>query len=271
MSATQHVLETVKGRSLHFPKLLRAGRIKRVSFFQSFEILLVAPFFSWCLARTVFKTWRTILNVTALFSSFRILCRMRWSLPLCPFPRAGKLLRVDQKVVWILSSFLPVELALHFGWGMVRALAALHRAGFVHRLVSPHSFSYITPPTMNNIVNRLLITDLSLAMPWPKKLVVLNSSIVHFLLGQETRFRLWAQCVIVRWKLMTVANRVRRLTYSPLSLLLLKWFLEDCPGVPPRVWESFVSLKSSFQKVRSFVDCQKRCAHSTSLVLSIGL
>lgn len=142
-------------------------------FFNRLGFLLLLLFFSWCLAQTVFKTWRTIPNVTALFSSFKILCLTRWSLPLCPFHRAGRLLRVDQKVVWAWSSFLPVELALHFGWGMVRALAALHRAGFVHRLVSPHSFSYITPPTMDNIVNRLLITDLSLAMPWPKKLVVL--------------------------------------------------------------------------------------------------
>jgi serine/threonine protein kinase len=52
---------------------------------------------------------------------------------------------------------------------MVRALAALHRAGFVHRLVSPHSFSYLTPPTSDSLINRLLITDLSLCMPWPRR------------------------------------------------------------------------------------------------------
>lgn len=64
---------------------------------------------------------------------------------------------------------LPIELALHVGWGMVRALASLHRAGFTHRLVSPHSFSYITPPTIDNLTNRLLITDLSLCIPWPRR------------------------------------------------------------------------------------------------------
>ena len=45
---------------------------------------------------------------------------------------------------------------------MVRALAALHRAGFAHRLVQPHSFSYLTPPTLDLLTNRLLITDMSL-------------------------------------------------------------------------------------------------------------
>lgn len=36
MSATRYVLEAVRGRSLHFPKLVRAGRIKRVEFFLNF-------------------------------------------------------------------------------------------------------------------------------------------------------------------------------------------------------------------------------------------
>jgi hypothetical protein len=52
---------------------------------------------------------------------------------------------------------------------MIRALAALHRVGFAHRLVSPHSFSHITPPTIENLTNHLMITDLSLAIPWPRR------------------------------------------------------------------------------------------------------
>ncbi|KAI6197738.1 Protein kinase domain-containing protein [Aphelenchoides besseyi] len=32
MAATQVVLETVRGRSLHFPKLIKAGRVRRLVF-----------------------------------------------------------------------------------------------------------------------------------------------------------------------------------------------------------------------------------------------
>ncbi|KAK0410223.1 hypothetical protein QR680_005013 [Steinernema hermaphroditum] len=64
---------------------------------------------------------------------------------------------------------LPVELALIVGIGCIRALAALHRGGFVHRLVSPFSFSYLNPISIHNLRNRMLITDLSLTMPWPAK------------------------------------------------------------------------------------------------------
>uniref|UniRef100_A0A9J2Q7K6 Protein kinase domain-containing protein n=1 Tax=Ascaris lumbricoides TaxID=6252 RepID=A0A9J2Q7K6_ASCLU len=62
---------------------------------------------------------------------------------------------------------LPVELALMIGIGCVRALAALHRAGFIHRFVSPFSFSFTNPPTVDNFLGRMLITDLSLVLPWP--------------------------------------------------------------------------------------------------------
>lgn len=66
-------------------------------------------------------------------------------------------------------SLIPVELALRLGIGMVRALAALNKAGFNHRLVSPHSFSYFTPPNVESLINRLIITDLSLCIAWPRK------------------------------------------------------------------------------------------------------
>ncbi|VDM41981.1 unnamed protein product [Toxocara canis] len=62
---------------------------------------------------------------------------------------------------------LPAKLALMIGIGCIRALAALHRAGFVHRLVSPFSFSFTNPPTVDNFLGRMLITDLSLVLPWP--------------------------------------------------------------------------------------------------------
>ncbi|TKR61161.1 hypothetical protein L596_028312 [Steinernema carpocapsae] len=64
---------------------------------------------------------------------------------------------------------LPVPVALMIGIGCVRALAALHRLGFAHRLVSPFSFSYVNPISIQNLKYRMIITDLSLAMQWPAK------------------------------------------------------------------------------------------------------
>lgn len=58
---------------------------------------------------------------------------------------------------------------MYIGIGINRALAALSRLGFAHRLVSPHSFSYVTPPTLDGLTNRMMITDLSLCLPYPKK------------------------------------------------------------------------------------------------------
>ncbi|KAI6181688.1 hypothetical protein M3Y98_00855900 [Aphelenchoides besseyi] len=135
MAATQMVLETVRGRSLHFPKLVKAGRVRRLVFgaegVQEFEN---DP-----------DCHRTVIIIKS------------------PLPYQ----LLSHFVSFSPTGTLPVDLALHIGMGMVRALAALHRSGFVHRLVSPHSFSYITPPTIDNLVNRLIITDLSLCMPWP--------------------------------------------------------------------------------------------------------
>uniref|UniRef100_A0A915A1F3 Protein kinase domain-containing protein n=1 Tax=Parascaris univalens TaxID=6257 RepID=A0A915A1F3_PARUN len=62
---------------------------------------------------------------------------------------------------------LPVELSLMIAIGCVRALAALHRAGFIHRFVSPFSFSFTNSPTVDNFLGKMLITDLSLVLPWP--------------------------------------------------------------------------------------------------------
>ncbi|KAI6222538.1 hypothetical protein M3Y95_00904100 [Aphelenchoides besseyi] len=135
MAATQVVLETVRGRSLHFPKLIKAGRVRRLVFgaegVQEFEN---DP-----------DCHRTVIIIKS---------------PL-PYHLLSHFTNFSP------TGTLPVDLALHIGMGMVRALAALHRSGFVHRLVSPHSFSYITPPTIDNLVNRLMITDMSLCMPWP--------------------------------------------------------------------------------------------------------
>ncbi|KAI6196135.1 hypothetical protein M3Y94_01073300 [Aphelenchoides besseyi] len=137
MSATQCVLEAVRGRSLHFPKLVKAGKVKRLIFgaegIQEYE--------------NDAETYRPVLIIQN---------------PL-PYVLLSHITNFSP------NGAIPVELALNIGLGMVRALAALHRCGFTHRLVSPHSFSYITPPTIDKFVNRLMITDMSLCMPWPRR------------------------------------------------------------------------------------------------------
>ncbi|KAI6171947.1 Protein kinase domain-containing protein [Aphelenchoides besseyi] len=137
MSATQCVLEAVRGRSLHFPTLVKAGKVKHLIFgaegIQEHE--------------NDAETYRAVLIIKS---------------PL-PYVLLSNITSFSPNGV------IPVELALNIGLGMIRALAALHRCGFIHRLVSPHSFSYITPPTIDKFVNRLMITDMSLCMPWPRR------------------------------------------------------------------------------------------------------
>ncbi|MCP9261274.1 Tau-tubulin kinase 1 [Dirofilaria immitis] len=64
---------------------------------------------------------------------------------------------------------IPLDLALLIMIGCVRALASLHRLGYVHRLVSPYSFAFRNPISYDTIESRMLIIDLSLVLPWPCK------------------------------------------------------------------------------------------------------
>uniref|UniRef100_A0A914QNJ6 Protein kinase domain-containing protein n=1 Tax=Panagrolaimus davidi TaxID=227884 RepID=A0A914QNJ6_9BILA len=45
---------------------------------------------------------------------------------------------------------------------MAYALAALHMAGFIHRNVSPHLFSYPVQQTLDLLSSRMIITDFGL-------------------------------------------------------------------------------------------------------------
>lgn len=64
---------------------------------------------------------------------------------------------------------VPVILALMIGLGCIRALAALNRAGFVHRFVSPFNFAITNPLTKENIMEKIIIIDFSAVLPWPCK------------------------------------------------------------------------------------------------------
>ncbi|KAI6237706.1 Protein kinase domain-containing protein [Aphelenchoides besseyi] len=64
---------------------------------------------------------------------------------------------------------VPIPVVLAAGQGMVRALAALHRAGFVHRAVSPHSFGYRLPASIANLQHFIVCLDFSLCIPFPTK------------------------------------------------------------------------------------------------------
>ncbi|VDM50900.1 unnamed protein product [Toxocara canis] len=64
---------------------------------------------------------------------------------------------------------VPMEMSLLIGCGCVRALASLHRLGYIHRSVSPYSFSYANPLSYDILEARILITDLSSVLPYPCK------------------------------------------------------------------------------------------------------
>ncbi|VDO58136.1 unnamed protein product, partial [Onchocerca flexuosa] len=64
---------------------------------------------------------------------------------------------------------VPSILALMIGLGCIRALAALNRAGFVHRFVSPFNFAITKPLTKKNILEKMIIIDFSAVLPWPCK------------------------------------------------------------------------------------------------------
>ncbi|VDN24938.1 unnamed protein product [Gongylonema pulchrum] len=68
-----------------------------------------------------------------------------------------------------LCRVIPAPLALMVGVGCIRALAALNRAGYVNRFVTPYNFAVTNPPTRENILHGIIITDLSAALPWPLK------------------------------------------------------------------------------------------------------
>ncbi|CAD5205961.1 unnamed protein product [Bursaphelenchus okinawaensis] len=137
MAATQAVHEAINRKSSHLPHLVKFGRIKRLVFgadgVQDVENDPESFRF--------YLVFQTTMN-HALLST------------LLPYSPTGT---------------LPVELAMYVGIGITRALGAIYNAGFIHRLVSPHSFSYYVPPTLYLLTNRMLITDLSLSMPFPRK------------------------------------------------------------------------------------------------------
>ncbi|TKR82101.1 hypothetical protein L596_015874 [Steinernema carpocapsae] len=136
ISATVRVLEKVKGRSKHFPKIIKFGKLPNLIFGMEQEQQLERDP-EW-VGRPVVIVQHDTVNLASL---------------MCLSPTGS----------------VPLILAMHVGMGMVRALAALHRAGFLLRLVSPHSFSCQNVVTLENLISSLIITDLSIAIPWPSK------------------------------------------------------------------------------------------------------
>ncbi|VDK59065.1 unnamed protein product [Anisakis simplex] len=137
---TIRVLLETKGRSVHFPKLVAFGRVKRVAL-----SLIYGENGDQEPERDPEWTARpcAILQYDAtLMSSLLSLSR---------------------------SGTIPMEMSLVIGLGCVRALASLHRCGYIHRLVSPHSFSFPNPLSYDSLEGRVVITDLSAVLPYPCK------------------------------------------------------------------------------------------------------
>ncbi|KAF7636149.1 Protein kinase domain-containing protein [Meloidogyne graminicola] len=60
-------------------------------------------------------------------------------------------------------------LALLVGIGLVKSLHSLHELGFVHRYVTPWNFLLQTPFSIENIRDKIIHVDFSLAIEWPTK------------------------------------------------------------------------------------------------------
>jgi hypothetical protein len=138
MTTTLNVLKKVSGRSKHFPRLKNHGLIKKLVFGNDGGIECEDE-------RDPEWTTRPyiIINHEHIVLS-----------SLMPLSETG---------------CLPVDLALHAGLGMAYCLAALHRADFISRYVTPHSFSYPVPLTLDLLSSRMILTDMSLCLEYPYK------------------------------------------------------------------------------------------------------
>ncbi|CAG9540516.1 unnamed protein product [Cercopithifilaria johnstoni] len=130
------VLETVENRSAHFPEIVQRGKIEKLYFGSEGEQEVEhdpeyggRPF-------VIVKYDATPISVLSVLSP---------------------------------EKTIPTVLALMIGLGCIRALAALNRAGFVHRFVSPYNFAITNPLTKKNIMDKMIITDFSAVLPWPCK------------------------------------------------------------------------------------------------------
>lgn len=130
------VLQVTKNRSVHFPKLILSGRFQQLVFGVDGEQALERDPEWPDRPMAIISSDHTMIGALPCFSS---------------------------------NGALPVETALQVGIGIFRALAALHRAGFVHRLVSPFSFTVPTPISVESIQRGVTIIDFSYVIPFPIK------------------------------------------------------------------------------------------------------
>ncbi|CAD5229446.1 unnamed protein product [Bursaphelenchus okinawaensis] len=130
------VLKKAKGRSRHIPELVISGTVPSLCYVQKGGVQ-EEPFPD--------ITNRSI----CIFSHF--------AHPL------GELKAFTEK------GFFPTLVALAIGQGMVRALAALHNLGFVHREVSPYTLGYKTPISFNRLQHDLMVIDFGSVLPFPSE------------------------------------------------------------------------------------------------------
>uniref|UniRef100_A0AC34GRI3 Protein kinase domain-containing protein n=1 Tax=Panagrolaimus sp. ES5 TaxID=591445 RepID=A0AC34GRI3_9BILA len=128
------VLQVTRNRSVHFPRLILSGHLQRLVYGldgeQAFERDPEWPH----RPMAIIESDNTILGSLPCFSN---------------------------------NGALPVETSLQLGIGIFRAISALHRAGFVHRLVSPYSFTVATPLSPDMIQRGVTIIDFSFVIPFP--------------------------------------------------------------------------------------------------------
>ena len=130
------VLQVTRNRSVHFPRVILSGRLQQLVFGADGEQALERDPEWPQRPMAIIESDNTMLGTLPCFSS---------------------------------NGALPIETSLQIGIGIFRALAALHRAGFVHRLISPYSFAVPTPLTPNAIQRGITIIDFSFVIPFPIK------------------------------------------------------------------------------------------------------
>ncbi|KAI6185533.1 Protein kinase domain-containing protein [Aphelenchoides besseyi] len=133
-----HLMQKMSERSKHFPQLLECGQLGDSGLVYGQDGAMIEE-----------TKIEVVDRPFAIYSHSAI-------------PLASLLSFSDQ-------GFIPIPIALAAGQGMVRALAALHRAGFIHRGVSPHSFGHQLPASVANLQHFIVCLDFALCIPFPTK------------------------------------------------------------------------------------------------------
>lgn len=173
MDAFDEVLSNINGRSKHIPRLEMVGVIEKgvlYSYYSYNEIDLKHLVDIWLWGSAGIRERERPLESTATSDSHHFNSE-QWSFS------HGTSFALENRVIYsldeqptLIPNFrgVPTGLALSVGLGMVRALATLHRCGFILRYVTPFSFLLKTPFSIKSLEKNVVILDLGMTQVWPE-------------------------------------------------------------------------------------------------------